>query len=133
VHALLELDDDVIAHGAAIRRTLYVDEAPIEAAYIEAVATHPDHQRRGHATAVMAALLPEVERIGFGALATGAHAFYERLGWQRWQGPTFVLGRSGFHRSPEEDDAVMVRTVPGGIDPPLTAALACENRPGDAW
>jgi aminoglycoside 2'-N-acetyltransferase I len=133
VHAIGRVDGVIVAHAALVERTLYVDEVPMASGYVEAVATHPEHQGRGYGTAVMRALLPDIERIGFGALATGEHAFYERLGWQRWQGPTYVRGRRGFHRSADEDDAIMVLTVPGGAAPSLGAALACENRPGDAW
>jgi aminoglycoside 2'-N-acetyltransferase I len=61
-----------------------------------------------------------------GALSTGAHRFYERLGWQRWRGPTFV----GDVRSDEEDDGVMVLAVTP-VD--LGAPISCDPRRGDDW
>jgi aminoglycoside 2'-N-acetyltransferase I len=133
LHAVLTVDGLVAAHAAVVPRVLYIGDAAVPTGYVEAVATHPSMQGRGFGTQVMRAIVPEIERIGFGALATGSSSFYERLGWRRWRGPTYVIGRRGWHRSPDEDDAIMVLTVPGGPSPAGTEPIACENRPGDAW
>jgi len=68
-----------------------------------------------------------------GALSTGLHGFYERLGWERWQGPTFVRQGSEAIRTADEDEGVMVlRLGPSrGVD--LNAPISCERRPGDDW
>lgn len=68
-----------------------------------------------------------------GGLSTGRHAFYERLGWERWQGPTFVRDGNDVIRTEDEDDGVMVlRSGPSAkID--LTASISCDARPGDDW
>ncbi len=75
-------------------------------------------------------------RAGFelGALGTGRHSFYERLGWERWQGPTFVRTAEGdVRRTEEDDDGVMVLRTGPTADLDLTGPLACEERPGDDW
>src|ERR671912_273253 len=41
-------------------------------------------------------------RFELGALGTGRHAFYERLGWRTWQGPTSVRTRDGEQRTTDE-------------------------------
>mgnify|MGYP006361481155 CR=1 FL=1 len=75
-------------------------------------------------------------RAGFelGALGTGRHSFYERLGWERWQGPTFVRTAEGdVRRTEEDDDGVMVLRTGPTADVDLTGPLVCEERPGDDW
>jgi predicted N-acetyltransferase YhbS len=95
----------------------------------------PDLQGTGLGSRVMAATNDVVRaRFELGVLSTGEWHFYERLGWQRWQGPTFVRGRDGLHiRTEDEDDGVMVLrcAVSAGIDP--AAPIACDARDGDSW
>ena len=68
-----------------------------------------------------------------GALGTGVQPFYERIGWERWLGPTWVRTASGVERTPEEDGGILILRTP--MTPPLelTGALSCEWRPGDVW
>ena len=66
-----------------------------------------------------------------GALSTGAHEFYERLGWTRWQGPTFVRRGERTVRTPDEDDGVMVLVTDLDVD--LTSSITCEEHAGDDW
>jgi aminoglycoside 2'-N-acetyltransferase I len=68
-----------------------------------------------------------------GALGTGEHAFYERLGWERWQGPTYERTATGDVRTPDDDDGVMVLRLPGSPVLNLRERLSCEWRPGDSW
>jgi aminoglycoside 2'-N-acetyltransferase I len=77
--------------------------------YVEAVATAPDLQRRGHGTAVMSEVNAYVaEAFEIGALGTGSHGFYERLGWQTWRGPSHVRRDTGLERTPAEDGYILV-------------------------
>ena len=73
------------------------------------------------------------ERWEFGALATGSHGFYERLGWERWRGPSYVITEHGTERSAEEDDGLMVLRFGPSADVELTSSITCYDRPGDAW
>lgn len=67
-------------------------------------------------------------------LSTGEHAFYESLGWRRWQGPTWVRTAEGrMVRTEEEDDGVMAKPYAAGLVLDLAAAIACDERPGDSW
>ena len=74
-----------------------------------------------------------VERFELGALGTGAHHFYERLGWRVWRGPLSVRTDDGDRRTPEEEGDILVLETPAwpGLD--VTAPLSCEWRPGDVW
>jgi aminoglycoside 2'-N-acetyltransferase I len=123
-----------VAAGAVVPRTLFVGEREVRSGYVEGVATASDRQGSGLGTAVMRAVGEVVrDRYELGALSTSAHAFYEGLGWERWQGPTYVRDRDTVVRTEDEDDGIMVlRHGPSaGLD--LTQALACGARPGDDW
>jgi len=75
------------------------------------------------------------ERYELGALGTGRHSFYARLGWVSWQGPTWIRERDGsLRRSPDEDGQIMVRLTPmtpRGLD--LASPIAVDWRPGEVW
>jgi aminoglycoside 2'-N-acetyltransferase I len=124
----------VVSHAAVVPRELHVDGRPVAAGYVEAVATAPARQGQGLGTRAMV----EVDRLlrrhhELGALSTGAHAFYERLGWERWRGPTFVRAVDDLVRTPDEDDGIMVLRFGRSTTLDLGAALSCEARIGDDW
>ncbi|MBA2272982.1 MAG: GNAT family N-acetyltransferase [Actinobacteria bacterium] len=133
-HVVVAGGGSPLSHAAVVPRILEVAKRPLNAGYVEGVATTPGRQREGLGFLAMA----EISKIirgdyDMGALSTGRHDFYERLGWERWRGPTFVRRGSEAVRTEEEDDGVMVlRFGPSrGID--LTAPLTCEGRSGDDW
>jgi aminoglycoside 2'-N-acetyltransferase I len=102
--------------------------------YVEAVATAPDRQGSGIGTNVM----DEAGRIirdGFelGALGTGAHRFYERMGWETWPGQAFVRTPHGPERTPDDEGFIMVLRTPSTPRLDMSAAITCEWRPGDVW
>lgn len=123
-----------VSHAAVVPRVLEVDGAPFECGYVEAVATNPARQRQGLGATVMrhvASILHQ--EFEMGALSTSRQRFYERLGWERWLGATFVRRAGSILRTPGEDDGVMVLRfgASGAVD--LAAAIACEARTGDDW
>jgi len=123
-----------VAHAAVVPRTLCVAGAPFDCGYVEGVATAPEKQGRGFGSLAMTEISRFIRsEYEFGALSTDRHSFYERLGWERWSGPTYVRTGTDEVRTEEEDAGIMVlRFGPsGGID--LAAALSCEARRGDDW
>jgi aminoglycoside 2'-N-acetyltransferase I len=101
---------------------------------VEAVATAPDRQGRGLGSVVMADVTSYIrERFELGALGTGRHSFYERLGWLPWKGPTSVTTTDGTRRTPDEDGYVLVLPTPKSPELDLTAPISCDWRPGDVW
>jgi aminoglycoside 2'-N-acetyltransferase I len=68
-----------------------------------------------------------------GALGTGRHRFYERLGWRTWQGPCFVRTTEGERRTPDEEGFIMVLRTPSTPPIDLTDPISCDWRPGDVW
>jgi aminoglycoside 2'-N-acetyltransferase I len=136
VHVLATEDDGVVAHGAVVPRTLVTEGRALRTGYVEGVATGVGRQGQGLATAVMAEV-GKVIREGYelGALAdgTGIPGFYQRLGWETWQGPTFVAGPRGRERTAEEDGSILVLRTPatGELDP--AGSIVCDWRAGDVW
>jgi tRNA(Ile)-lysidine synthase len=132
-HAIVrEPAGEVLAHASVVPREIVVGDRVLRAGYVEAVATRPGHQRRGLASRAMVAIGEVVqEHYELGALSTSAHGFYERLGWERWRGPSYVITDGVRRRTPDEDDGVMVLRVTGELD--RIQPIACHDRPGDAW
>lgn len=132
-HSILRLDGRIVAHASAVPRRLRAGDRSLAAAYVEAVAVLPELQGRGYGTQVMGAIMPVVDASELGALGTGAFGFYERLGWQRWLGTTWVLRPEGRVRTPDDDACVMVRRTPRTRHIDLRGELTCDDRPGDVW
>lgn len=134
VHAVAFEGEVPVAHASTVERQLHVDGVPFLCGYVEAVATRPDRQRRGLGTAVMGALGQHIHAaFPLGALDTSRHHFYERLGWERWLGPTFVRVGDGIVATSEEDGYVMILRTPTTPALDLAAPISCEWRPGDVW
>jgi aminoglycoside 2'-N-acetyltransferase I len=135
-HVLAAEGGQPVAHGAVVRRVLVTGGRELATGYVEGVATRGDRRGRGLATAVMEEV-GRVVREGYelGALGDGSGipGFYQRLGWETWQGPTFVAGPRGRERTAEEDGSILVLRTPatGELDP--TASITADWRSGDAW
>ena len=68
-----------------------------------------------------------------GALGTGSHHFYERLGWLTWAGPAFVRTPEGLRRTPDDEGYILVLRTPTSPPFELTEPISCDWRPGDVW
>jgi aminoglycoside 2'-N-acetyltransferase I len=134
-HFIVEYEGTIAAHASVVRRGIEAGGVPLDTGYVEAVATRPQLQRRGFGTQVMRAASRHIrDRFALGALDTSSHGFYERVGWERWRGPTSVRAADGLRRTADEDGCVMVlRTprTPPSLD--LDAPISCDWRDGDVW
>jgi aminoglycoside 2'-N-acetyltransferase I len=135
VHVIAEHPErGIVAHAAIVDRLLYPADLTLRSGYVEAVAVWPDLQRSGLGTQVMEVIDDMLdEGYELGALGTGSHDFYARLGWVIWLGPTSIRERDGsLKRSPNEDGDIMVRLTP--MTPPdldLSLPIAVDWRPGE--
>jgi aminoglycoside 2'-N-acetyltransferase I len=134
VHFLVELDGEIVAHAAIVERALEVAGQPLRTGYVEAVATKPSRQGRGLGTLVMLDFASHLDgAFELGALGTGSHHFYERLGWRTWRGPTSVRTKDGPRPTPGEDGYILVLTTAASPALDLESPISCDWRPGDAW
>ena len=125
----------IVAHASVVERTIEVDGVRLRTGYVEAVGVAPDLQRSGLGTRVMEPATRYIrDRFELGCLGTGEWPFYERLGWERWQGPSFVrLGDGTLERSADDDDGIMILRTPSTPPLDLRAPITCGWRPGDSW
>jgi aminoglycoside 2'-N-acetyltransferase I len=135
VHVVLDVAGEIVAHAAVVERALHVAGRALRTGYVEAVATAPARQGHGYGTAVMRDVGAIITaRYQLGALGTGRHAFYERLGWRTWRGPTSVRTTAGDQPTPEDDGSLLVLrtpTTPRDLD--HADPISCEWRGGDVW
>jgi len=134
IHFLAEEGGRIVGHASVVERDIRVAGRPARTGYVEAVATAVDRQRAGVGTALMRAVADLLDGYELGALGTAEHAFYERLGWVTWRGPSSVRTADDERPTPDEDGYIMVlRTPRTDPDLGLDAPISCEWRPGDVW
>jgi aminoglycoside 2'-N-acetyltransferase I len=134
LHAVAEVDGEIVAHAAVVARPLEIDGRPLRTGYVEAVGTAPARQGEGHGSAVMRAIGEAIAgEYELGALGTGAFAFYERLGWRRWAGRSAVRTDHGLVRTPDDDAWLMLLRTPASPPFEVTGLITCDWREGDVW
>jgi aminoglycoside 2'-N-acetyltransferase I len=134
IHFVLEQAGRVVAHASVVERVLWVGDVQLRTGYVEAVATDPGSQGKGLGSRVMSDATNHIRaRFELGALGTGRHHFYERLGWETWRGSTFVRAPEGVLPTPEDDGYILVLRTPTTPTLDLSATLICDWREGDVW
>jgi aminoglycoside 2'-N-acetyltransferase I len=133
-HVLLERDGRIVSHASVVPRTLWIGERAVASGYVEAMATRPDLQGRGLGTEVLRTVNDLVrDEYDLGALCTGSHTFYARLGWQTWTGPLAVRTDGVTVPTSDEKGNLLVLRTPRTGRLSLDATLCCSWRPGDVW
>ncbi|MBP2584928.1 aminoglycoside 2'-N-acetyltransferase I [Streptomyces sp. PvR006] len=134
VHAWIEDEEGIAAHGAVVMRRALHRGRSLRVGYVEGVAVRAELRRRGLGGAVMAAL----ERVIDGAYVLGAlgasdegAALYRARGWQVWEGRLEAVGPEGIVHLAEEEGYVLLRPAAGRALPDPAAALAFDWRDGD--
>ncbi|MFC8918436.1 GNAT family N-acetyltransferase [Streptomyces sp. NPDC047821] len=135
VHAYVEDEHGVAAHGSVIMRRVAHAGRSYRVGYVEAVAVRADRRRRGLGGRVMAALEEVVDgAYAFGALSAsddGAE-LYRARGWQLWNGRVEAYGPGGVVHLPDEEDSTYLRPSAGRPLPTADAgALLFDWRDGD--
>lgn len=131
-HLLGARDGRLVSHLMWVTRWLQPGNGSLlKTAYVEMVATAPDAQRRGYATALLQRFPALVDDYDVAALSPATEDLYARLGWRFWRGPLYT--RRDTESLPTPDERVMVlplkRTPPLDLDLPLSV----EWRPGEVW
>lgn len=134
VHALVWSGDELIGHGSVIQRRLLHGGRALRTGYVEALAVREQHRGSGCGAAIMDVL----ESVIRGAYVLGAltatdvaKGFYERRGWEPWQGRSFALTPAGVIPTPDESSRIYV--LAGSAPLTLTGELTCDWRDGDVW
>jgi aminoglycoside 2'-N-acetyltransferase I len=131
-HVLGFCAGSLVSHAMWVTRWLQPGSGTVlRTAYVEMVATEPEHQQRGFATEVMKRLAEAVTDYELGALCPAEIGLYSRLGWVLWRGPLFIRMPRGL--SPTPDERVMILHLPKTPPLDLHAPLSAEWRPGELW
>jgi aminoglycoside 2'-N-acetyltransferase I len=134
VHVFGWLEGELVSHVAWVERALHVDNAmTLKSAYIEAVATHPRHQRRGYAGAILTSIPPLLGEYDVAALAPSHASFYARLGWEKWQGPLTYLDPAGVEFPTPEEEVMIYRLPRTPASLSLRSKLTTQWRPIEIW
>jgi len=134
VHFVLESHGELIAHASVVERELEVGGVRLTTGYVEAVATAPPRQGVGFGSQVMADVTTYIrDEFALGALGTGRHGFYERLGWLTWIGPSSVRTAEGIRPTPDDDGYILVLRTPASPALDLATPITCDWRSGDVW
>ncbi|MDX2006306.1 MAG: GNAT family N-acetyltransferase [Meiothermus sp.] len=133
VHVFARLGGRMVSHAAWVERHLQPDGLGLlRTAYVEAVATLPEAQGKGYASAILSEIPGLVSDFDLAALSPSDPAFYRRLGWELWQGPLLIRRDAGLVPTP--DEVVMIRRLPGTPAALNTRVrLSAEWRPGEVW
>lgn len=133
-HVVAEVEGEPVGHAMVVARDVHIGARRLRCGYVENVAAAPALHGRGVGSVVMRRIARIIaERFEIGALATGSHHFYERLGWETWRGPTFARRDGELLRTARHDGDVMVlrvaATPPFFGDEPISVAW----RRGELW
>ena len=122
----------IVSHAMWVTRWLQPsNQLPLRTAYVEMVATEPEFQGRGFATAVMRRLASAIHDFEMGGLSPAEPLLYEKLGWVFWKGPHFIRTKDGLLSTPE--DQIMILKLPKTPLLDLTLPLSAEWREGELW
>lgn len=128
-HFLGYLGAELASHAVVTTRWAQPEGQPeLKTAYVDAVATLPQLQSRGCASAVMRRLAADIGDYEIGCLQTERVEFYERLGWEVWRGPLAGRSEHGLVPTPEQLGVMVLRlprTPP--IDLETTLTIECQR------
>jgi aminoglycoside 2'-N-acetyltransferase I len=131
-HVLGYVEDKLVAHALWLDRRIRLGDGPwFVAAYVEGVATHPEHRRQGYGEAVMRRLQADICGYPLGVLSPAVEPWYVKLGWERWHGSLWI-DQDG-ETDETTDETVLVYRTPTTSALDLTIPLTAEWRPFELW
>ena len=129
-HFLAFQRKQLVSHALVTTRWLQPEGHPVlKTAYIDAVATLPAAQGRGHGSALMRHLASAIDsEYVIGCLETERITFYEWVGWEVWRGPLAGRSEQGLIPTPEQKGIMVLRlsqTPPLNLNSLLT--IECQD------
>lgn len=131
-HVIARVDGQIVSHALWCDRGLQPEGLPIlRSAYIEGVATLPEHRMKGYASAIMRRVAEAIQDYELAALGPSVPAFYARLGWELWRGALFTRIEDRLEPAPEHQ--VMVLRLPKTPPLNLDVGMSVEWRELEVW
>jgi aminoglycoside 2'-N-acetyltransferase I len=111
LHFLAFQGEQFVSHAMVTTRWLQPEDHPLlRTAYVDAVATLPTAQGRGHGSTLMRQLASRIDgEYVIGCLETERVEFYEQLGWEIWRGPLAGRSEQGLIPTPEQTGLMVLR------------------------
>jgi aminoglycoside 2'-N-acetyltransferase I len=131
-HFLAFQGEQLVSHAMVTTRWLQPEGQPLlKTAYVDAVATLPTAQGRGHGSTLMRYLAGKIgDEYVIGCLETDRVEFYERLGWETWRGPLAGRSEQGLIPTPAQKGIMVLRlsqTPALNLDSTLTIECQAER------
>jgi aminoglycoside 2'-N-acetyltransferase I len=131
-HFLGFQEEGLVSHALVTTRWLQPQGHPLlKTAYIDAVATLPIAQGRGHGSTLMRHLASSIEsEYTIGCLETEVAGFYQPLGWELWRGPLAGRSEQGLIPTPKQKGIMVLRlsqTPALNLDSTLTIECQAER------
>ncbi len=103
--------EQLVSHAMVTTRWLQPEGQPLlKTAYVDAVATLPTAQGRGHGSALMRRLASRIDgAYVLGCLETERVGLFERVGWELWRGPLAGRSEQGLIPTPEQQGIMVLR------------------------
>lgn len=138
VHILARDDGgQLVSHTEWVSRWLQPEgHSVLRTAYVEAVATLPERQHQGLATAVLRRFDKVVRSDTtwqLAALSPSDSAFYARLGWELWEGPLAIRHEDHLEPTPPGEEVMILRLPLTPSSLVTTSLLTAEWRVGELW
>ena len=122
----------IVSHAMWVTRWLQPNNQPLlRTAYVEMVATEPQFQGCGFASAVMRRLASAINDFDVGGLCPAEPMLYTKLGWVFWQGPLFIRTPDGLISTPE--GSIMILRLPKTPSLDVSLPLSAEWRERELW
>ncbi|MDM4769010.1 GNAT family N-acetyltransferase [Solimonas sp. SE-A11] len=134
MHLLVYADGLLVSHGAWVERELRAEAyGRLRCAYVEAIATLPEQQGRGYGSLVLSRMPSLFDDYDIAVLSPSAEAFYQRLGWETWQGALSYRSPEGEEIATPEEQVMIHRLprTPAWLD--TRTALSVDWRPLEVW
>lgn len=145
LHVIGRYEGQIVCHALWTDRLLSVaGRMSLKTAYVEYVATEPSMQGQGLASQLMRFLTEYIqddiairtqlhihEPYQLAALAPEDSNFYQRLGWELWQGNLWIRQEEKMIATPDDD--VMVYRLARTPKFAVTEDLSAEWREGEWW
>jgi aminoglycoside 2'-N-acetyltransferase I len=134
MHVMALDDEELVAHGSVVQRSMLVGDAPLRCGYVEAIAVRGHRRSEGIGGNITQWLTEFVKQAyDFGALSASSagQSVYARCGWELWRGDLAVLSPEGLVSVEDHRGSVMVLECSQPLD--LDARIACDWRSGEAW
>ncbi|MGZ4734935.1 MAG: GNAT family N-acetyltransferase [Acidimicrobiia bacterium] len=122
-----------MSHAVVTTRWVQPEGQPVlKTAFVDAVSTLPMYQGLGYGGTVMRRLDTAIDDYEIACLQTDRTGFYERLGWELWQGPLAGRSEQGLIPTPQQRGVMVLRLA---HTPPLDLAtqLTIECQPDRIW